>query len=684
MQDHQNFLSECEDLIKNNQLKKALDVFLEHVLEGEGKTQAIHQSSRLKDIEKRNKNGLVSNDEYILEKNKVRDAVLQLIHDQKNVSQVGTSGIRKLLTQPPVNPEVFIEREEDLQAIHDHFFESEKAGSILLLVNGEGGIGKTSVASRYFHIYGEKYQHMAWVFIGDSIAASLLSVADALQLRFPQEYTQEQRYQAFLQWIWALKTPILLVLDNANAREDLSDQYRELRKSPNLHILITSRVTSLSNIPVHSIKAFDNGQAYQLFTRYYDDIQLEEKELLYTIFQAVGHNTLVIELLAKNLKKLNQNKKRYRLEDLLDDLQNRNLLSLSKSRKVTSDYVLTQQTPEAIIGGMYEILHLTDKQKKLLAIFSVLPAEAIPFSRLEAMIPDMEALEEDLEALVEEGWLEEDKANYKISPVIQEVVRKKHENIYKDCKGLISGLIDLLDYETGTGHFINCSYKEAAEIIPLAQEAIKRIQTVDNNLSILVERVGNYYKTTGNLPLALGYFEDRSRIGKELYESYPENVSFKNGLAISYEKLGETHSSLGNLEKALGYFEDRSRIGKELYESYPENVSFKNGLAISYEKLGETHSSLGNLEKALGYFEDRSRIGKELYESYPENVSFKNGLAISYAKLAQLSQQQGDISSARLWFEKAQILWEELVREFPAYVQFQRFLSKVKEILASL
>jgi tetratricopeptide (TPR) repeat protein len=73
-------------------------------------------------------------------------------------------------------------------------------------------------------------------------------------------------------------------------------------------------------------------------------------------------------------------------------------------------------------------------------------------------------------------------------------------------------------------------------------------------------------------------------LSKELYEAYPQNVDFKNGLAISYfknglaisySKLGETHTSLGNLEQALKFFEDFSKLFKELYEAYPQNVSFK-------------------------------------------------------------------------------------------------------------
>jgi len=46
------------------------------------------------------------------------------------------------------------------------------------------------------------------------------------------------------------------------------------------------------------------------------------------------------------------------------------------------------------------------------------------------------------------------------------------------------------------------------------------------------------------------------------------------------------------LDQALEFFEDEIDLFKELYEAYPNNVSFKNGLAISYSKLGATHTAL--------------------------------------------------------------------------------------------
>jgi tetratricopeptide (TPR) repeat protein len=161
-------------------------------------------------------------------------------------------------------------------------------------------------------------------------------------------------------------------------------------------------------------------------------------------------------------------------------------------------------------------------------------------------------------------------------------------------------------------------------------------------------------------------------------------VSFKNGLAISYEKLGSTHTALGNLPMALTFFEERSRLGKELHEAYPQNVSYKNGLAISYEKLGSTHTALGNLPKALTFFEKDIKLSKELHEAYPQNVSFKNGLAISYLMLGQFFiKNQNEPEKTRLYIQKGYDLYIELIRDYPDYPAFKGNFEWAKQQLGN-
>ena len=65
----------------------------------------------------------------------------------------GNKKIRKLLGTIPIKPEIFIGRHDVLEEIHEKLFNNER--KCLLLVNGEGGIGKTTVASCYYHKYIE-------------------------------------------------------------------------------------------------------------------------------------------------------------------------------------------------------------------------------------------------------------------------------------------------------------------------------------------------------------------------------------------------------------------------------------------------------------------------------------------------------------------------------------------------
>jgi len=90
-------------------------------------------------------------------------------------------------------------------------------------------------------------------------------------------------------------------------------------------------------------------------------------------------------------------------------------------------------------------------------------------------------------------------------------------------------------------------------------------------------------RTTGNLDKALAFFEERSRLGKELYEDYPQNVSFKNGLAISYANLGIfNRDKRGDKTAARSYFEQAKALWEELVKRYPAYAEFqKNWSSIN-------------------------------------------------------------------------------------------------------
>jgi CO dehydrogenase nickel-insertion accessory protein CooC1 len=49
-----------------------------------------------------------------------------------------------------------------------------------MLVNGQGGTGKTSFAAKYWKKYHDEYKHRAFLFVGNGIENALLSIASEL------------------------------------------------------------------------------------------------------------------------------------------------------------------------------------------------------------------------------------------------------------------------------------------------------------------------------------------------------------------------------------------------------------------------------------------------------------------------------------------------------------------------
>jgi tetratricopeptide (TPR) repeat protein len=597
----------------------------------------------------------------------------------------------KLLTSPPFQSTIFIGREEELQAVHDRLFTPNN--NFLMLVNGQGGIGKTTFASKYWEKYQSEYTHLAFLYVEGGIANAILSLAGMLGLKFSNE-TIEQQLDILITTVTNLTKPCLLILDNANHEKDLNANILLLRKCSNFHILLTSRLANSDYAEKYPLGTLSKEQALEVFKKHYPLLEESQKTLFAEIYDAVGGNTLVLELLAKNLSNFNNKlKKRYTLQNLKDDLQN-GLTKLSQSKKVKIEYQakgtgIRNETPEAIILAMYDLSDLTEAETALLSVLSVLPAENITFDTLITLLQD-ENLDTPLLSLAQKGWLDynDEERSFKTSPVVQEITRHKNKDrLFEDCDKLMR----VLDKELHPDNIRKENFKYLTVYSRYAESVVNAFAEPHNYFSILLERLGRFYGTIGNLSKALDFYVRANQIDKKLLTQNPQNPDYKNGLAVSYSKLGDTQSSLGNLKKALEYFEVMNKLFEDLYEAFPDNVSFKNGLTISYSKLGETQASLGNLQKALEYFEVMNKLSKELYKAFPDSVDFKNGLAWSYQFLGITHSSLGNLPKALEYFEEMNKLFEDLYEAFPDNVSFKnglaisyQFLGKTQASLGNL
>lgn len=168
----------------------------------------------------------------------------------------------------------------------------------------------------------------------------------------------------------------------------------------------------------------------------------------------------------------------------------------------------------------------------------MLPAESVAFATLETLLPDLPELDTYLLSLAQKGWIEYNEAtlSFKCSPVVQEVARQKNPGMREDCAMLVDTLIEKLTYE-GT-HITGSSYDDALLYARYAEAVIKTfVQQPDNDLAVLSERTGNYYRITGNLERSLFFFEHYAQISKTLLEALLIILSSKTAWRFRAQNL---------------------------------------------------------------------------------------------------------------------------------------------------
>ncbi len=604
----------------------------------------------------------------------------------------GKLALRKYITSPPGVTDYFIGRTQTLIDLHDKLFKS--SNRFILLVNGEGGIGKTTFAAAYCRQYEREYQHIAWVTNRENIREALLTLEMPLKLTI-EGLNQQQRIEQLRTYLRNLSLPCLLVIDNSNDKTDIENNMHLLKACNNFHLLLTTRVINYEHKDnIFQIDSLPFDVTKQLFADIYPDYCATDDPLLQSIYDAVGGNTLVIELIAKNLKETNSKKKNvYSMRNLLEDIQNKGLLGIAAQKTGISDHwtyiELKKQTPTEVITALFDIAKLKAAEKQLLTHITLLPVESIKYEVFEKLFENYADFENLFESLDRKGWLNFnlDERAFRFSPVVQQVCATQNPQTATDAQILIYNLNEQLEREGE--FFIRNTVETAAVFARYAETVVSAFRHNANyDLAALCERIGNYNQMSGDFDKALQFFNLRTQFGKELYKANPKSENLKNGLAVSYSKLGEIYQSLGDLEKALQFFNLYNQLSKELYEANPKSENLKNGLAISYSKLGAIYQSLGDLDKALQFFNLQIQFFKELYEANPKSENLKNGLANSYGMTGDLYLKLGKIDEGLANIEKATDLFNELYEANPKSENLKNGLAisyeKLGEIYQSL
>lgn len=641
------------------------------------------------------------------------------------------------LTVLPPFPEKFIGRVDEVKKLRGML----AGGSIRtpLFISGNGGLGKTTLASKYFHEYRTEYKHVGWIFGGEGIASALINLAKSLDLQFDTTLKTQERLEILLKYLADLPGPSLLVIDNVDSLEEITNQYLNLSALSNFNIIITTRITNFGWGNFLNLGGLFEEECLELFESHYKKLDQAELQLFNKILESVERNTLLIELMAKNLASINLLRPKYAIGDLLKDLTHKGLFGVSLPESITIGYhselgKLRIVKAVDILEAMYDLSEISKSSLILLSIFSILPPIAIPFNILEKLITNLPDLEEAIINLSKTGWIEfnQKETTFRCNMLVQEVVRKKNPGIQADCENFLENLLNLLQFETRTGHFDHISYEEAFLLVQFVESIASKFNKLDEklidlyqnagifNLGIgnlerslyffeLVEKsyeefsneknssqaraflhglnykyFGNAHVSLGNLSVGLGYYRKGLEFFKRLHQHDPTNIGYKLELGIAYAKLSEVFERLGEMEHSWMYTIQFNNIMEELYRDNAENSEIIHSLAISLQYLGNYHNENARVEQAIVCYERFLELMEELCETYTGKADFLYGSAMAYYKLGETSLSKGDSQEALDYFEESKEIFSKLFNKSTRNVLFKHALSVIYEKLGNL
>lgn len=590
----------------------------------------------------------------------------------RTIVQQAQREVGHFLTPAPFLPEVFIGREALLANLNQTL--ASKNNATVTLLHGEGGIGKSSVAAAYCHQFAGDYDHVGWLFTDTGIADALLRLAPGLHVTFAAEdQDQEAMLSHLLRALANLKGNCLLLLDNVNDREDLEKYFHHLAALPNFNVLLTSRLADFPNTNSCPVDALSEDAAKVLFSQRYRALTAEESDLFSEVFTAVGGNTLVLELLAKNLKRVNALRPtKYLLPDLVADLQGKGILGLRESKAISTQYGGKLQKAEvgAIVTAMYNLEDLSEEELFLLATFSVLPADKIPFSHLELLTSKLEDIEEPLLSLSARGWVEwdEESGSFRCSPVVQEVVRAQREDWVEVIRPVCTTLNQQFTVQAGI-HFLNYSLEEITPLASYVASIIAHLDAHNDDTVELYRSLGNYYFCAGNFRLAYEAFRERGSLASKLFSIYPEELYWLETQRTAYSDCGKAAIQFGDPERSIKAYTREINIIDQLFEqgyNSEDNTNFAK--AIAYFHLGDVYlfATPVDLPKARKIYEDSYDLADKLYERLPDNRQVLEIYAIVHERLGEVNYKEKQYAEALKFYEQQFDLFEAYFADQPS------------------
>ncbi|CAA6799315.1 MAG: Unknown protein [uncultured Sulfurovum sp.] len=497
-----------------------------------------------------------------------------------------------------------------------------KESSSLLLINGIGGIGKSTIASYYLHSQKENLDYYGFFEGLESFTS---------ELREPLALKQEKESDAFLESLTNLrnlKGNKLLVFDDVKDIDENQEKIEKILalKNRGYKILFTSR-EEIEDIEPYYLDVLLLEDAKKLFNSIY---KVEDEELLEDILGYLDCHAFFVEMTAKTLKC----KSTLTPEIIKEKFENGEFSTIKRKRKESFNNYLNE---------LFSFDELDDEEILMLKQLSVLPSIEIEFEFLQEIFDkkDDEEFEEILNYLCEKGWLGYSKGSYKLHQVIKEFILFNHTIVFEELEIIIDCFSNLIkrsdDIQVAVDNRNNIIYFDA-------------LVNVFDILKIKNAKIGFFFLTLGNITRSLNIYSKAE-------------ILYYKALSIHKKILGEEHlytvSTYNNL--ATLYY------SMEIYEK--AEAFYLKALNIWERTLGEEHPNTADLYNNLASLYNIQRFYKKAIPFYFKSLEIKEKVwgeehtntADSYNNLALLCQSIGDYKNTELFLIKALKIREKVL-----------------------
>lgn len=571
------------------------------------------------------------------------EAVLQQTIEPVRLAQGLASIPKELNTIPKLQHQYFLPRPAIINSIEIQLQTPEP-----LILQGTGGMGKTTCCRYIADKHQDNFYHKAWINVSAELPLSFVNDSEltaALSQTPASQSGEEDTNQKFFGLIGKLKAlphakgqRSLLIVDNVN--DDLLNRIESkslfdiISLNTNWKVIITTR-TLYHSLPRLPIDQLETGEARQLFRLYCQKPHADDQ--LDLLSEAAGFQPLTLELFARTI----QQSDFISIADILKGLEEQGIRFKGQVPVEMPNYekVETETTVFTCLSVAFDLARLREYSSitKLLGIFSIAPIDGFTLAELLAY----ELIDSEPEPLLlqleKSGWITRFEKRYTMHPVIQEVLRIKLVVNIDGCRPYILKLNDEVARERKLSQTILSAARPLALLTSAFRHLYKDLDFNASNDVLLSDTallIGDYNWENGDYTQALDYEEKSLKI---LIRIYGEN---SEKLIEAYNNIAETYTFLGNYDQSEALHLKNIRIKSD--HQFPEDhIEF----AKSYNNLGSLYYFMDKYDDAIASYYKALPIWRRHKESNYLCATLTN-LGNAYYRLKKYSEAVNSLKEA--------------------------------------